>query len=165
MLNLTISKLAHLCNFLTAFAALVWLPTETQSHRQLPLKPSGQIQPSLTRDMEVSELRCSCKFRESEQLDTGPKRSTLHPALTALRSCLPSPGQGLRWIWEKFTSLNQACPLFQITAPKVNSPGMLGEVTSMIWRHKLTFHPNSRFCLSRLEAEGLLHWKKTILFQ
>lgn len=161
MLNLTISKLAHLCNFLTAFAALVWLPTETQSHRQLPLKPSGQIQPSLTRDMEVSELRCSCKFRESEQLDTEPKQCTWHPALTAFHSCLPSPGLGLRWFWEKFTPLNQACPLFQITAPKVNWSGMVGGRSY----HNLTFYPNSQFCLSRLEAEGLLHWKKTVLFQ
>lgn len=93
MLNLTISKHAHLCNFLTAFSAFAWLPKEMQSHRQLPLKPSGQIQPTLTRDVEVSKLRRSCKLGENEQPGEGPKPSAQHPAPAALRSRLPGWGR------------------------------------------------------------------------
>lgn len=122
MLNLTISKHAHLCNFLTAFSAFAWLPKEMQSHRQLPLKPSGQIQPTLTRDMEVSELRCSCKFGEKEQLGKGPKQSAQHPAPEAVRSRLPSLGLGSRRIWGKFRFLSQVCPLCRITPPEVYWP-------------------------------------------
>lgn len=89
-MNLTISKCAHLCNFLTAFSALAWLLKEMQSHRQLPLKPSDQIQPTLTRDMEVLELRCSCKFGKNEQLGKGPKLSAQHHPLEPLAAACPA---------------------------------------------------------------------------
>lgn len=95
MLNLTISKHAHLCNFLTAFSAFAWLPKEMQSHRQLPLKPSGQIQPTLTKDMVVSKLRHFCKLGGKEQLGKGPKPSAQHPSPRAL--CSRQPSQDRAW--------------------------------------------------------------------
>ena len=112
MLNLTISKHAHLCNFLTAFSASAWLPKEMQSHRQLPLKPSGQIQPTLTRDMEASELRCSCKSGESEPRGTGRKGRAQRPEPCAA-------GTGLQTNAGKLRFLRQVHGLRRITPPQV----------------------------------------------
>lgn len=68
--------------------------------------------------MEVSELRCSCKFGRNEQLGKGPKLSAQHHPLEPLAAACPA-GIGLKVNPGKLWFLRQVCPLRRISPPEM----------------------------------------------